>query len=63
MHSANVTEIRLSEDCFGSGEILIFDMVNIKLSELKKLTPTTVAKILVIFQVTLKFCQLFNLFV
>ncbi|EFA02785.1 clavesin-1 [Tribolium castaneum] len=50
MHSANVTEMRLYEDCFGSGEILIFDMINVSLSDLKKLTPTVVAKILAIFQ-------------
>ncbi|XP_044254918.1 retinol-binding protein pinta-like [Tribolium madens] len=50
MHSANVTEMRLYEDCFASGEILIFDMINVSLSDLKKLTPTLVAKILVIFQ-------------
>ena len=51
VHSTNVTEMRLYEDCLAAGEILIFDMTNISLSDVKKLTPTLIIKILVIFEV------------
>ncbi|KAJ3646340.1 hypothetical protein Zmor_023931 [Zophobas morio] len=50
VHSTNVTEMRLYEDCLAAGEILIFDMTNISLSDVKKLTPTLIIKILVIFE-------------
>lgn len=49
-HILNVAEVRLDHD-FLIGEICIWDMRNVSLSHLKKITPVALKKVVMIVEV------------
>jgi hypothetical protein len=49
LHALNVAEVRMCEDGLSS-EVVFFDMANISLSDVKRITPTLTAKIFFIYQ-------------